>query len=211
MSGMDIDSFYTLNKECKGEIKVKGSRFYGYAKSVNTKNEALTLVHTVSRKLHNATHHCYGYRIGLGDHTITRCSDAGEPSGTAGKPILEAISGRLLTNVICVVVRYFGGTKLGKGGLIRAYHQCACITLDRGGKRKEFLTIQLKLLFDYNDTGIVMSTISRFEGNVLETQYNHEIALFCSIRVSQQAEFVRTLRDLTGGKIKILKEEVILR
>jgi len=206
-----LDSFFTLNRESQSEIKIKGSRFLGYAKPVADRNEAEFTIREASKKYYDATHHCFAYCIGSGDRAVYRYSDGGEPSGTAGKPILEAIHGRSLTNVVCMVIRYFGGTKLGTGGLFRAYTKCAGITLDQGGKKEKYSTVHIELTFDYNVTGTIMSTLSKFDCRILKTTYSDETHLSCSIRTSQTSQFERTLRDLTGGRIKIQREGVTNR
>ena len=117
-----MDSYRTLFREGSAEFIEKKSRFIGYASPAETEEQALAFLEKVRAMHREASHHCYAYIIGQHGER-TRFSDDGEPSGTAGKPILEILQGRELCNCICVVVRYFGGTLLGTGGLVRAYSQ----------------------------------------------------------------------------------------
>jgi uncharacterized YigZ family protein len=140
------DTYLTLRGMISNKMKVKGSRFVGYAVPVKSSEEANNFIHDISCKHEDATHCCYAYQLHLEDNPVVfRFSDAGEPSGTAGIPILEAIRGRGLTNVVCVVVRYFGGTKLGVGGLARTYSQCAKNTLEIGKTVKVYMKDQLHI------------------------------------------------------------------
>lgn len=112
-----IDNFFTLPGVVSGETKVKRSRFIGHASPIQGIDQIESFLSRIRTAYYDATHCCFAYRLGSGDQTTFRTSDGGEPSGTAGRPILEAIENHGLTDVICTVTRYFGGTKLGTGGL----------------------------------------------------------------------------------------------
>lgn len=203
-----MDAYQTLTNPVCGEIKVKGSRFIGHAGPVQNKDEAVSFLNRITRKYHDATHHCYAYRLGYGSQSSFRYSDAGEPTGTAGKPILKTIDGQSLCNVICVVVRYFGGTKLGTGGLSRAYASCAKQTLETGVIQTCFPTNQFQIKFDYNDTGQVMAVISNFQGEIVGSHYGTQTELVVQIQQSKASDFQNCLMDETRGKIQIHIEEV---
>ena len=126
-----VDSYLTLKSPSEHEIKIKASRFIALGFPVPDESSAMTILESVRKKEFAATHHCYAYVVGL-DKEQFKYSDDGEPSGTAGRPIYQTIMGRNLKNVIVIVVRYFGGTKLGTGGLARAY---AASRLAPGGSR----------------------------------------------------------------------------
>ena len=205
---MTNDSYTTLKGMTSSEIKVKGSRFIGYATTAGNKQEAEFFIRRISKKHHDATHNCFAYRIGIGDNAIFRYSDAGEPSGTAGRPILEAIEGRELTDVVCVVTRYFGGTKLGMGGLSRAYGECAVKTLDRGDKIKEYVTQPLRIAYEYYLTGVVMGLVSDYDCKIESTQYKTGTEMILNVRLSLLERFRQALIDATAGKVKILGGEV---
>jgi len=208
VSRMTEDSYTTLKGMTSSEIKVKGSRFIGYATTAGDKQEAESFIGEISRKHHDATHNCFVYRIGIGDRAIFRYSDDGEPSGTAGKPILEAIDGRELTHIVCVVTRYFGGTKRGTGGLARAYGECAAKTLDRGDKIKKYITQPLRIVYEYDLTGVVMGLVSDYDCKIESTHYKTDTEMTLSVRLSLLERFRQALIDATAGKVKILGEEV---
>jgi uncharacterized YigZ family protein len=202
------DRYFTLGVRASREMKVKGSRFIGYAGPVRDRDEAESFIREVSRKHHDATHNCFAYRLGSGDASAFRFNDDGEPSGTAGRPILDAIDSRSLTDVVCVVTRYFGGTKLGTGGLARTYGRCAGEALDGGGNVERFLIASIRIRFDYNLTGSVMGLIARYDAAVERTVYGAESEMVLRVRQSKTEDFVRELVNATSGRARVLGEEV---
>ena len=204
---MQPDVFYTVEYARSNEIKIKGSRFIGSVSPVNTEIEINDFIAEVKKKQHGATHHCSAYRLGVRDLVVFRYHDDGEPTGTAGRPILEAIDERKLTDVVCVVTRYFGGTRLGMGGLARAYRRCAGDVLDRAGKREQFLTDVFRIVFDYDMTGPVMQVISRHGCSIEKTVYGPETELLVSIRLSESETFKRELINATSGHLRIVRRE----
>lgn len=203
---MKTDIFYTPQKTASREIKIKGSRFIGRVHPVEDRDKAEQIIQNIARKHHDATHNCTAFRVGLGDASIFRYNDDGEPSGTAGKPILDAIDGRELTGVVCVVTRYFGGAKLGTGGLTRAYGQCASETLDAAGKQERIITVPIRIAFNYKLTGVVMNLISAFQGSIIETTYEDNTRLTVRIRISKNNGFKKDLINATSGRIEIQEE-----
>ncbi len=200
------DLYHTLKQSCSSECKIKGSRFIGYAAVVTERKEADHCIREVSKKHHDATHACFAYRIGYGDKSVFRYSDAGEPAGTAGKPILDAIDGKKLTNTVCVVIRYFGGTKLGTGGLARAYSQCSGSTLEKGGVEELYITIPVRIAFHYDLTGAVMHLVSRFNCQVEDTRYGSETIMSLYVRRTRVETFKSELINLSAGKVRFLEE-----
>lgn len=200
---MEEDEFLTIEHERTAEIKVKGSRFIGTVHPITTEREAVDFIRTISQRFFNATHNCYAYQIGSHDAAISRYSDAGEPAGTAGLPILNVIHGRQLTNVAVVITRYFGGTKLGKGGLVRAYSECTQNVLDLCSIQKQYLYQKLSVVFDYNLTGKVMRLVSSSHAKILETIYDQDSRLILSLRKSKVTKFKSDLVEVTSGKILI--------
>lgn len=201
------DFFYTLAKTESREIKVKGSRFIGYVSPVLDVDAAEHFIQTISKKHYDATHNCFAYRVGLGDQSKSRFSDDGEPTGTAGRPILEAIDGRDLTDSVCVVTRYYGGTKLGTGGLARAYGDCAGGALDKAGRTKKVLTDSVRIVFPYNLTGTVMTLVERLECTVQNTQYEDDVTMDLAVRRSHTESLSKQLKDATAGKIQFIPME----
>ncbi len=124
-----------MEATARGEVREKASRFFAFAAPIGSPEEATERIEALEREYHDATHVAFAWRIGSGDAARARASDAGEPSGTAGKPIAAAIEAAGLTGVLVAVVRYFGGTKLGTGGLARAYREAARRALESAGSR----------------------------------------------------------------------------
>ena len=201
---MDGDAYYTLGKDVSREIKIKGSRFIGSARPVDSRQDAEAFVGRLSKKYHDATHNCYAYRVGMGDASVFRYSDAGEPSGTAGRPILEAIDGRELTNTALVVTRYFGGVKLGTGGLARAYGACAAETLDAGERIQRYLMETFRIGFPHDMTGNVMNLVSAHACQVEDTVYREDVEITLRVRLSRSQRFQEELKNATRGKARII-------
>ena len=202
------DSYLTLKEPASAKLKVKGSLFIGHVVSVKNCEEAEAFIRNISKEYHDASHNCYAFRFGIGDKTLFRHHDAGEPSGTAGKPILNAIESRNLTDIVCVITRYFGGTKLGTGGLARSYNRCSGKTLDACKKVKVYITVLKKISFPYDLTGTVMSLISNYNCQIVKTKYGPDTVLEIMIRISKTEEFERALLNASSGRVTISGEEV---
>ncbi len=197
------DAYYSIREKVTVQTKVKGSRFIGYATPVSDDNSAQNYLQSITKKHYDASHNCYAFRIGFGDKTVTRYSDAGEPSGTAGRPILNVIEGHGLSDIICVVTRYFGGTKLGTGGLARAYAECADETLKTAKKVNKIITQSFSVQFDYDLTGQVMHVFSGMGIPVENPVYDTKTKLHTRVRLSKIAAFKDELIQATAGKIEI--------
>ena len=144
-----MEEYLALVEAGQDEITEKKSRFIGYAMPVESEEEALAAVEKIKKKHYDARHNCYAFSIGTGPQPLLRFSDDGEPQGTAGKPILEVIGGSGVRNVCIVVTRYFGGTLLGTGGLVRAYTEAAKAALAAGVVKKRRPMIRTKLGMEY--------------------------------------------------------------
>ena len=201
------DQFFTIEQGQTAEIKIKGSRFIGTAQPVATEQEAAKFIAQISQKFHDATHNCYAFQIGFHASMIARYNDAGEPAGTAGMPILSVIKGKELTNIAVVVTRYFGGTKLGKGGLVRAYCDCTQLVLEKCSIIKKHFYQNLSLTFDYNLTGNVMRVISQVNGAVVRSSYDALTRVDVAVRLSLVDKFKANLVDVTSGKISIIQDD----
>ncbi len=199
------DIYYSVIREACTEIKVKGSKFIGYVKPVETIEQAKRYIDAISARNYNATHNCTAYKVGITHKSVYRYNDDGEPGGTGGRPIFDAINGKGLTNVVCVVTRYFGGTKLGTGGLSRAYRNCADQTLDKAGKKELFFTDTILIIFPYNLTGKVMEIIEKSKSKIIDKRYDTETKIRVEVKQSQSKEIIQHLINKTGGKI-IIKE-----
>jgi len=199
------DSYLTITHPAIAHFKVKGSKFIGQAFPVQSPEAAEDKISEVKREYHDATHNCSAYRMGTGDEALFYYDDDGEPSGTAGQPMFQVIEGRELTNVLVVVTRYFGGTKLGTGGLIRAYGTTAGLTLDNAEIVREHLQHLFHLHTTYEDIAAVMRSVNSSGGRVICQDYGEEIDLTVAIRLSRKEEFRRIVTDLTGGRIQFGK------
>ncbi|CAN5475010.1 YigZ family protein [soil metagenome] len=177
--------------------KVKGSRFIGDVIPVRNPERALELVDEATRREHAARHHCWAYRIGPQAEGV-RFNDDGEPHGSAGRPILRQIEGRNLSDTLVVVTRYFGGAKLGVGGLVRAYGDAAAAALDAAPLETKIVRERLVLHFDYDDTSAAMHVAGSFDAIISDQTYTEtRAALHLAVRQSQvddlRARFVEAL------------------
>jgi uncharacterized YigZ family protein len=159
-------NYKTISSSSIGEFKDRGSKFYGYAFPAYSEEEWQSQLEEVKKEHFKARHHCYAFRLGL-DKNNFRANDDGEPSGTAGRPILGQIDSYGLTNVFIVVVRYFGGTKLGTSGLINAYRTSAQLALEKANIIEKSLDDVFQITFDYALMSQVMNTIKKLEIEII--------------------------------------------
>ena len=177
-TNIEQDFYYTINQSSIAEFKDRGSKFIAYAYPVITTDEAKNYLQILKKEHPKAVHHCFAYRIGI-DGNNFRVSDDGEPSGTAGKPILNQIDSKQLTDVTVIVVRYFGGTLLGVPGLINAYKTAAALTLQMIPVVQKQVEIKYELHFDYTKMNEVMSVVKQFNCSIL----HQEMQLFCLLKI----------------------------
>ncbi len=171
-------TYFSIVEACQSEFRDRGSRFIAFAFPINNKQQFKDILATLKKEHPKAVHHCLAYRIGNSGDQF-RSSDDGEPSGTAGKPILGQIDSRQLTDILVVVVRYFGGTLLGVPGLINAYKTASAQALDKALIIEKPVMIQYKLEFDYTIMNEVMRVIKQFHCQVKE----QELQLFCRMKL----------------------------
>ncbi len=177
-TSIDQDFYYTINQSSIAEFKDRGSKFIAYAYPVITTDEAKNYLQILKKEHPKALHHCFAYRIGI-DGNNFRVSDDGEPSGTAGKPILNQIDSKQLTDISVIVVRYFGGTLLGVPGLINAYKTAAALTLQMVPVVQKQVEIKYELHFDYTKMNEVMTVVKQFNCSIL----HQEMQLFCLLKI----------------------------
>jgi uncharacterized YigZ family protein len=193
------DSYKTIAMESTGEFKDRGSKFIAYAAPVFSEADCWVHLENV-RKLHpKARHHCYAYRLGLDKNTY-RANDDGEPSGTAGRPILGQIDSFGLTNVMIVVVRYFGGTLLGTSGLIQAYKASAVEALMSAEIVERVVQDVYRLVFNYILMSSVMNAVKKLNPEVVQQSFEKEGLLEIAIRKSEVPFFLLQLKSLIGNK-----------
>lgn len=181
-----------------GEFRDRGSKFLGFAHPVRDEKAALAIVEQYKKLHHKARHWCYAYRIGA-DKNRFRANDDGEPSGTAGRPILGQIDKLGVSDVVVVVVRYFGGVKLGTSGLIVAYREGAALALAEAIQGERLLTHRLKIAFTYAKMGDVMNAINGLDLAQLNQDFNASPSLEVEVPQSKVAETIRQLKARIGG------------
>lgn len=181
---------------------VKGSRFIANLAPVADAEAAQAFVKSVSRENASATHNCWAWRIG-GKGDAFRSSDDGEPGGSAGRPILAQIEGHDATNTVIVVTRYFGGTKLGVGGLMRAYGGCAGKALDQVGLAPVIIRQRIQVRHPYECSGAVQGALSRAKLSPLDSSFESDVCFFLEVPEDQLEALVQDLRDRTGARAVI--------
>ncbi len=200
---IEQDQYLTISEKVSAEIKVKGSRFIGSAAAKDRKEEAESFIEEVRRTHHSATHNCFAYRI---DALLFRYSDDGEPSGTAGRPILSMIDKYQLQHLVLVVTRYFGGSKLGSGGLIRAYSGAAERTIQQARILRKNNYFELSLEYPFEIINKVQHLVQKHDGRISENANLHGMISRVQIFPSRQETFLAELKELTSGKVKVINE-----
>jgi uncharacterized YigZ family protein len=200
MNDINNDTYYIPAKSHEIEIKVKGSKFIAGIRLVRSKDEAEHAYLEIKKKYYDATHNSFAYRI---DSNIFRYSDDGEPNGTAGKPILQMIDSKNLSQTLCVVTRYYGGTKLGTGGLIRAYSDAAKNALDQIKILKQIRRNIIKLVFNYDLENTVRNLLNKYQGKLEGCDYIDYIKMMISVPESQTDSFRKELIELSNNTIKV--------
>lgn len=198
------ESYKVLISNGTGEIVEKKSRFIAGVYKVETVEEAEAKIAEVSKKYWDARHNCYAFVIGENSE-ITRCSDNGEPSGTAGKPILEVIKGSGVTNVLVIVTRYFGGVLLGTGGLVRAYTQAAQAGLSDCEIGEMVLSQKLTLKVGYNMINNVQYYLSQNEINIADSHYEADVQFDICVRDADKQRICDGLVQKCEGQIEIVE------
>ena len=176
-----MNSFWTIKTPTEGFFKDRGSKFYGLAFPVKDEAEVKQKLDAVKKQYHDARHHCYAFVLGMKTQQ-TRANDDGEPGHSAGDPILGQIRSFELTNTLVVVVRYFGGTKLGVGGLIQAYKTAAEEALQKADKQEIFPVVRFRISYAYDETAMAERLLGAFELEVLERKYEAACEVIAEIR-----------------------------
>lgn len=193
-----MNGYYTAAKQAEAEIVEKKSRFIGYIKPVSTEAEALEFLNQIRKKHWDATHNVYAYVIR--ENSVSRFSDDGEPAKTAGAPVLDVIQKEGLTDVIIVVTRYFGGTLLGTGGLVKAYSKSAKAAMDAAGKAKRILCTAFFLGMSYP----MWNKLEKELGGcvVRDIQYSDEVNVSLLTPSENYETLCRRLKDLSAGEVE---------
>jgi uncharacterized YigZ family protein len=193
------DSYFTIRQVSSGIFREKGSRFLSFAIPIRSEMEALGHIDHLKKKYYDARHHCYAYL--LGREGYYRVHDAGEPRHTAGDPILNQIRSKELSDILVVVVRYFGGTKLGKSGLINAYKQAAEDALNNSIQEERIILCVLEINFSFEGLNDIMRLIDQHNLQMVHQSYDTEAKVVLQIRestVDQIKESLSALPYVTG-------------
>lgn len=204
--------YLTIEKPCHNEIVIKKSRFIVYCFPIEKEQEANGYIKDISKEHYKATHNTYAYILG-NDNPIKRFSDDGEPSGTAGKPILECISQNNLTNILVIVTRYFGGVKLGAGGLIRAYSSSASLGIDTARIIKMEYASFVDIHLDYSLLGKLEAYLNSNNILIKNIQYHEDVTISIYLSQTIKEDILESIKDITNDRanIQCIKEEYIKR
>jgi uncharacterized YigZ family protein len=199
------DVYQTIEKESQGYFKDKGSKFHAFAFPVKNEDEVKEILARLRKEHHSARHHCYAWRLGT-ENTIFRANDDGEPSSTAGKPILGQLQSFNVTNILIVVVRYFGGTLLGVSGLINAYRNAAADALKNAEIKQKIIEKTVILDFTYAELADVMNIVKQENLTIVKTQFEEKCQLIFSVRKSGEEKVGQLFSNIYGVKTRNLPE-----
>lgn len=203
------ESFLVLKTCGQGEVIEKKSRFIAYIESVKTQEEAFSFVEKVKKQNYDAKHNCYAFSVGL-DNSEIRFSDDGEPQGTAGKPILDVITNSKLCNVCIVVTRYFGGTLLGTGGLIRAYTKASKLALQNSTTHIIQRLNVINIITSYTDLAKIQFVLNKNELEIVDITYEDEVKITTNIPIDLTEIIKKDVTEVTSGRIKFKKIKEIV-
>lgn len=196
------ENYKTIGELTECEIIIQKSRFIGYAKRAETEKEALEFIESIKAKHRSANHNCSAYLIGEHD-SIQKANDDGEPSGTAGFPMLEVLKKQGLKDTVVVVTRYFGGIKLGGGGLIRAYGKATTEAIAASGVVERRLHFLMKVTIDYNWLGKMENEVRNSDYPLNDIQYTDGVALLIYVPRDKKDDFTGWINEMTNGQARI--------
>ena len=176
-------------------LKEKGSKFIGYAYPVNSEKELKEALKKVKELHPKATHHCYAFQLGLNGE-IYRANDDGEPSGSAGLPIYNQLLANEITNVLLVVVRYYGGTKLGVSGLVKTYKESAKLTLESAEIVTKELESEIEISFQYNQQNTIFTLLSKFDAKIIDFTTADVCTITASLKTAQKEKISDILSEM---------------
>jgi len=202
MGEKENSSYRILLSGGQGEYEEKKSRFIATVRRCDTEEEAVSFIEEMKKKYWDARHNCSAFCIGSRGE-LTRCSDDGEPSGTAGRPMLEVLLGSGIRNVAVVVTRYFGGVLLGTGGLVRAYTQAVKEGLAACEVGMMTPGAEIKIGTDYNGIGKILYLLGQRGVEPLESEYGERVTLKVLLPASQEEEFRKELTEATAGRVEL--------
>lgn len=203
-----MNEYKTIIEAGTGEIVEKKSHFIGYVRHTESEEEALAFINEIRKKHYDARHNCFAYCVD-GEQQTQRFSDDGEPGGTAGKPILEVIKGNELCDVCIVVTRYFGGTLLGTGGLVRAYTDAAKACIENTKVLTKRRMIPMKLHTNYTDFGKIQYLLASEEIPIIDSEYGEDVCVHVEIFVDDADKVKKKLVEVTAARIKIDEDDAV--
>ncbi|HLQ84038.1 MAG TPA: YigZ family protein [Pseudogracilibacillus sp.] len=199
-----LKEYYTVNSFGSKEILIQKSRFIGYVKRAETEQEAQDFIYEIKKKHHDATHNCSAYLIGENDE-IQKANDDGEPSGTAGIPMLEVLKKQQLKDTVVVVTRYFGGVKLGAGGLIRAYGSTTSEAIKKTGVVKRQLMQGYSIIIEYPLLGTLENELRNSDHIIESINYLDKVELIVYVHINDINNFLEWITNLTSDKAIVKK------
>ena len=197
---------YTTIKSAVREIllKEKGSKFIGFAFPVNNEKELKTALDNLREEHPKATHHCYAFRLGINGENY-RANDDGEPSGSAGLPIYNQLLAHNLTNILVVIIRYYGGTKLGVSGLVKTYKESAKLTLEHAEIITKELETQLEIEFKFSQQNIIFSLLNKFDAKVLNFDAQENCKIIAQLKLSEKEKISEQLSEMYEVKFDFIE------
>ena len=200
MENPSKDSFSTPAYPDQAELRIKGSRFIASIYPISSEREAWDVIKEISSDYRDATHNCYAFKLDTGERIKVRSSDAGEPSGTAGSAILSVIDHSGITNVMVIVTRYFGGTKLGVGPLRRAYRDSAKAVIEKCGQKTKYHTNRFSFSVPYTLLKEVKKVLRIVEAVIVSQRFDEAVEYTVDVRKSLSKEFQEKLKQLMKGE-----------
>ncbi|MFC5874261.1 uncharacterized protein, YigZ family [Chryseobacterium arachidis] len=196
-------SFKTIESAVENTLlKEKGSKFIGFAFPVSNEEELKNTLEKIRTEHPKATHHCYAFRMGLNGENY-RANDDGEPSGSAGLPIYNQLLAHEITNVLVISVRYYGGTKLGVSGLVKAYKESAKMTLEEAHIITKELEIEIEIQFNFNQQNVIFTLLSKFDAKIINFDSQEKALISAKIKLKHKEEILESLSNLQFVQFKI--------
>ena len=197
---------YTTIKSAVREIllKEKGSKFIGFAFPISAEKELKTALDNLREEHPKATHHCYAFRLGINGENY-RANDDGEPSGSAGLPIYNQLLAHNLTNILVVIIRYYGGTKLGVSGLVKTYKESAKLTLEHAEIITKELETELEIEFKFSQQNIIFSLLNKFDAKVLNFDTQENCKITAQLKLSEKEKISEQLSEMYEVKFDFIE------
>lgn len=198
-----MEKFKTIQEACEAQLLEKKSKFIANFYPIQTKEEAETILKEIRRKHFNAKHHCFAYTLMDGEKVVERCSDDGEPSGTAGGPMLNIVKKNKLYNVLVVITRYFGGILLGTGGLVRAYSEATIRVMQQAKYLEKELGQEIKITMNYAEIQLFKYYCNKYQIKVLKEEYLNNVVFWVEITDKMLRKLNSNIDKLNFNMIKM--------